>query len=526
MNLRPFIAATVVAAVLAGGALALAAVSFFGPADDAAVEMVPSNAIFYANVFLDPSTPQKLALEELLEKFPDASTPEEAKDAFVRLLDQALVEAGMTFEEDVEPWLGSQIAFFLLPPTAGAQSAEGALLVSTTDRSASEDALDKILAVPGLEPMTAATYAGSDYRVDATGSTAAGVIDGFLVVGSRSGFHAVVDAGRGDSLEDSDRYQNAVEGLIEDRLALFFFDASQMMGSVPPGALPPGLLQGPLGSVLKPSAAVAYARADGLVFEQSSELPADPATRALTEGAARGTDLIERLPGDAIAALGVPDVGGSLRTLLNAVGGAGIPGMSPQLLMDQFRAQTGLDLEKDVLSWMGDTAFFLSGDGITSLGGGAVIDSKDPAGSSAALEKIGRALRRAGVPVGPLGFGEFEGFAIRAENAPDAVNVVDADERVLVIYGRNAAAAALGSDPSLAGNETYQAATDGLGDGFGVVAYVDVATVIDLLAGASGAVDPSYEADVEPFLDPLSYLVFGSKIEGDRSITRVVIGAR
>jgi Protein of unknown function (DUF3352) len=526
VNLRPFIAAVAAGAVLAGGALASATVSLLAPAEDAAVEMVPANAVFYANVFLDPSTPQKLALQDLLEKFPKASTPEAAKEAFVGLLNRGLAEVGMTFEQDIEPWLGTQVALFIMPPTTPGQLNEGAFLIATTDEAASEDAMDKIFTAPGTESMTPSTYSGTDYLVNADGSSAAGVVDDFLVVGSRTGLHAVVDAASGDSLEESDKYQDTVQGLNEDRLALFYFDFAQMLAVFPGGNLPPGFLQGPFAAALGPSAAVAYARADGIVFEQSSQLPADPTARALAERAARGSGSIQRLPGNALAAFGVPDVGGSLRSLLDAVGGMGLPGMSPQFLMDQFRAQTGLDLEQDVLSWMGDAAFFISGDTVPTLGGGAVIGSKDPARSSEALKKIEAALRQAGAPTRPLGLGEFEGFAVRDRGMPDSVNVVAADERVLVIYGRDATLAALGSDPSLAGNETFQAASEGLGEGFGVVGYVDLASVIDLVSGAAGPLDPAYEADVKPFLDPLTYLVFGSRVEGDRSITRVVIGAR
>jgi hypothetical protein len=129
------------------------------------------------------------------------------------------------------------------------------------------------------------------------------------------------------------------------------------------------------------------------------------------------------------------------------------------------------------------------------------------------------------VPVKPLGLGGFEGFRIQDRAMPDAVHVIAADERVLIVYGRGATLAALGSDPNLGSTDGFTRARDSLGDGLTVSAYADIATIVSLIESALPA-DEMYEANVRPFLDPLTHFVVGSKIEGDRTIARLVIGVR
>lgn len=528
MNLKPFIASTAAAVVLAGGALASATVGLFSPARDDAVRLVPATAFVYGNVFLDPSAPQKLALEDLITRFPEASTPEQAKAAITRFLDEGLKEIGMTFAADVEPWLGSQVAFFMMspggmpaaPPGGPTSSDPGAaVLIASDDPAATQAALDRALASGAAEsgPTTPASYSGIDYFISSDGGEAVGVIDDFLVFGTKAGFKAVADARAGDSLGDSDVYKDAVADLTEDRLATFYMDPSKALTS----GLPPGMAPSAFGST-GPLVSILYARSDAIVFEASVS------TGAGSLLSAAGTDLIETLPGDAWAAFGVPAFGQTLQQTIGQVMGAmpgAPPGAGAQMLEGQLEMQFGLSLQEDLLSWLGDVAFFARGSSVDSIGGGVVIRATDPARAATAMPKIKAALQRSGAPVKPLGLGEFDGFSIQDKTIPETINFVLADERVLIVYGRDATLAALGSDPSLAGNENFAAAKAGLGDGFAVAGYVDFQNIVALFENQASS-DPVYENDVKPFLDRFAFVVFGSRTEGDRLVSRVVIGVR
>jgi hypothetical protein len=396
-------------------------------------------------------------------------------------------------------------------------------MIGSVDPDATESALEKALASPafGAGSTMASSYDGVDYFVAADGASAVAVIDDFLVIGGEISLRAIVDASEGSSLGDSDAYQHAVQGLTEDRLATFYVDAVKALQATPGAAAAlPGGLGGPFGDMAQPAASIVYARSDALVFEASSS--GSPA--ALSP--ASGTDLIERLPGDSWAAFGAPDFGRTLEQFLTILAGA-MPGAAPgggtEVFESEFEVQFGLSLREDLLSWIGDIALFAEGTQLRSLGGGFVIEALDPAKAAQALPKIRAALDRGGAPVKPLGLDGFEGFSLQDRSMPQSINVVAADDRVLVVYGRAATLAALGADPSLGGTEGYAAAQAGLGDGFSVSGYLDIAPVLDLIRSASGA-DPAYENGVKPFLTPLSYVVFGTRVDGDRVVARVVIG--
>src|SRR5919106_3858143 len=103
-----------VAAVAVAGTLAYQ--MFFGSASDNAVNLVPADAVVYGNVFLDPSMDQKRAIEDLLEKFPEAPNADEARNKLVDLLDEGLAEIDMNFDDDIDPWFGNQIAGWIQLP--------------------------------------------------------------------------------------------------------------------------------------------------------------------------------------------------------------------------------------------------------------------------------------------------------------------------------------------------------------------------------------------------------------------------
>ena len=57
----------------------------------------------------------------------------------------------------------------------------------------------------------------------------AGLVDGFVVVGTEAEFKRTVDAANGDPLGDSNRYRDAVDELEDDRLGLWYVDMPRLI---------------------------------------------------------------------------------------------------------------------------------------------------------------------------------------------------------------------------------------------------------------------------------------------------------
>lgn len=202
---------------IAGG---LALWLFARSSRDTLVHHVPSRSIAYAHLFLRPSTHQRVAIRDLLERLSLDVNDGDLKEALGRLLDPVLAVSGMSYEDDVSPWLGDQIGFYLLP------GGEEAVLFEVED---------------GREGMArGAARAATSGREQIT----AVVVDDVLIVGTRDAV-AAASSGPQQSLRTNDRYQKTLALLPEDRTLTLYTVSDQRRGI----------------------AAAGVARSDGAVFD-------------------------------------------------------------------------------------------------------------------------------------------------------------------------------------------------------------------------------------------------------------------
>ena len=270
----------------------------------------------------------------------------------------------------------------------------------------------------------------------------------------------------------------------------------------------------------EPGGAVLFARSDALVMEASATVPegsAGPAVAAFAE--APGP--VASLPADSWAAFGVPRLGEALRGALEGIGGAGMG--DADFLKQQFAAETGLDLERDVLGWMGDLGISVRGTTMAELSGGAVIATSAPKTSSATIAALGRVAARRGAPVKPLELAGATGFSIQDPSMPHAINVVAGDE-VVIAYGEDATRELLDPGSRLSDAPRFRSAVAELGEDFNPTGYLSVPELMRLVESTTRATADKDYATVKPFVDAASYVIFGARLEDDTVVQRVVVG--
>jgi hypothetical protein len=501
---------------------------FFGTAEDRVVGLVPQDAVVYGHIFLDPSMNQKQAIEDILEAFPEAPNFDEARNELIEAFDEGLGEVDMNFEDDIEPWLGDQVGGFSLLPedlASGEEPPPAALLIASDDDDAAQAFIDQASAQSD-ENLTDESHGGVDYKLNSEEGSAAGVVDGFVVIGTEVGFKAVVDISEGEpNLADNEDFSETTDELTDDRLATFYFDGRKLTdaleaGGNPPGSMEAGFLGGVSGLGVNTEAPVAgalFAESDKVVLESTSELNED------TEDFAQslGGGLVGAVPADSWAAFGLSDLGAIIENFYDTFSEGFAAGGDTNQLDAQFEAQTGLNLREDLLSWMGDAGLFVSGTDPNSISGGLLVQSTDPAKSSETLATLEGLLQQQGLSTEPFSAPNAEGFKLQFPGAPQPV-VVLGGERVVIAFGEEAALNEGGQ--ALSSTETFQTAAAGLGDGFTPAGYLDI-DVIQTFAENTGASQyPDYESEIKPWVDPLSYVAFGSRIDGDRLVQRMVIG--
>jgi hypothetical protein len=487
---------------------------------------VPADAPFYAEVVVRPEGELR---DDALDAAGKVLRTDDPSGKISELLDKALKEDGeskLDYEKDIKPWLGERAGGWATGTGEGADFA-GAVIVGITDQEAAQAAVDKARKENG-DKMTDRSYAGTEYQVD-EGGDAVGTTEDFLIAGPEAQFKRTLDTLKdGKPLADSDRYRDGTDSLADDRLGHFYVDFKQLLKfgfqGEPNGAeqlrqfeqLVPLEKVGPvMGSFA--------ANGDRLALDVTVGVEGSKSLGALGNLATgASTPLLKELPGDTWGAFGAPKYGESLRLTFDQLAGA----FGGAALENQLRQQYGIDLDDDVLSWIGDVAFFIRGDSLETLDGGAVIEVTDEAKAATGFGKlVGLLQSEANLDAKPIKIdGADAAFAVQDGTTPKPIVLARGNGKVIIAYGNDAAAAALAPSDKLGDAEIYQQAKDALDDDVEPGLLVSMPAVIAL-------VDAIGEADVEwdkakPYLEAYDVIALGAGASKERAKVRIAAGLK
>ena len=478
-------------------------------------KLAPANSFLYAEATIDPSGSQESGMRSILGDFPGTGAPQ---DRLNNLLEKASKSdkngADVDYMKDVKPWLGDKAAVFVTQDPATASKVAWGVIIATSDEGKAKDAIKKGKGTGDRE----ATYKGTDYVVDKDG-TATATVDGFFVAGSEAGIKRAVDASKGQSLTGSDRYKQAIKGARTERVALVYEDLGGVLQALTSAS---GQSLGPAAPLIgrvfggKPVVATIHAEQQALVVD-GSLLPSS----GFLNLSGQSTPLLGKVPSDAWLAAGVKNFGQALNSLFGLV--AGFAG-GQQQLEQQLKAAAGIDIQQDLLSWIGDVAFFVNGSSKDSIGGGALIQSTKPAVSKRALTKFALLANRSGqAKATPTTIGSASGYKLSDPSLPKNLYLVQGGDTVAITYGDAAAKSAFAGGAGLTDSSAFKDAAGKLGDGYSPSFFLTVAPILDL-ADSFGASGDSWQ-QAKPYLTALDYMIAGSaKASGDGTASRLRIG--
>jgi hypothetical protein len=417
----------------------------------------------------------------------------------VGLLGGKLNDDNLTYAKDIAPWLGQRAGLVVTGVGAGGKNADVVAAVASKD----DDAAQKF--VDGRQGTSKQTYRDVSYQYDAGHNLALAVVDHALIVGTQRGFKSAIDARSGAKLADAAAFKKARETVGSDGLGFLYADPSRLFDialSAAPGlsgADASGPMAGPLsagtalrgllgGSGLQAITASLDAASDALRIDAAAiGLKAGSASSLLSSGSG-GPAAVAAVPADAWLSAGIGDVGTTVTRALSQMGGsAATGGVDPATLLQGLQAQLGIDIQKDLLSWMGDAALFVRGTTKDEIGGALVVQSKDPAASRAAIKKLEKAFGTFGVQTGALGSGTggAEGFSVKLDQLPASIQVAAKDDKFVVAYGKGALADALGGGAKLGDSAAFKTAA-GLLDDAKPSVFIDTPQAIKLLESLQG----------------------------------------
>jgi hypothetical protein len=488
-------------------------------ADDDPATLAPADSAFYMQATLRPKGEQKSNVEGLAKTISGFSDPFAKFESFFDdgiNKDSKYAGGPISFAKDIDPWLGAKAGLFV---SKFGTDAPAAGIVQTTDTKATQ----QFIADSQEKGDHYATYKGLKYGISKDGEDAYGVVGDFLVVGAPAAFKQAVDVSDGAvPLSEESQFTDAIEKAPSGSIADGYLDFDAVTKAVEesnPGS----------GAALKSALGDTAGKSAVFSFVPNSDSVEIDATTDLDQNFT-GTDLsslIETFPQGTFAAVGIPDVGDQINRAISQLDQSGVPGLT-RAGIEQQLSQTGLTLD-DITGALGDVGIFAQGSDRGSLQGAAVIQSKDPEAAKKLISKITTITGLAqlsgdsGIDRAPVGTGIS--VTDPQELGPQPLIVTTLEDKIAIGYGKEATEQALtGGGSKLSDDPTYKEGVDALG-GNGVSGYVSLPGVFKLADALGSLNDPGYRK-ARPYLQHLSYLIFGSGDQGDSSSTKLILGVQ
>ena len=194
-------------------------------------------------------------------------------------------------------------------------------------------------------------------------------------------------------------------------------------------------------------------------------------------------------------------------------------------MLSRLESSTGLNIERDVLGWMGSGGLFVRSAG-GHTGGGLIVESSDPAAMRRAVRRLRTALAGIQLPGVPAvsalrAPGVDEGMTLTLGST--RIQIAATGERLVIAIGPGALADALRPGSKLGDEPKFKAASAMLGDGLNAGFYAD----FEQLGGAIGGLGGGAAGDLlARVARGLTQAVGGGKQDGETSHVEIVAGLR
>jgi hypothetical protein len=491
------VAAAAIALPIAGCGSSSDSSSSGGATDPASA--IPISAPFYLEATVRPTGKDKTDLEAAASKILRTNDPA-AK--LRELIDKAGKDQGKSYEKDIDPWLGQKAAVAITGFAAGKPNF--AVVVNSTDDGKAADLINSDSSYSDKR-----SFEGTDYRFDPKDATAGGVVKHFLVIGSEPAFKQVahlLNKG-GDSLATNQDLRDA-RSATGNRPGFMFVDLQGLLRTVASSAassLGPSQLSA-LNGIFQRFRAFGV----GITADAQAVRMTVASVGAKNTGNGPATALpLDKVPGDAWLAFSQKDIGTSIQRVLDALG-------SSAGSITQLETATGLKVKEDLLSWMGDANLFVEGDSVPALGGALVVQSKDPAKTRVAIDKLKRLLTQFNQRPGGAPAGTSDGFSVPLGSGGQRLQIGLAGNRFVIAVGAKALRDAIHPSSTLSSSANFQSASGLLGNAAKPSFYLDFQTLTRFIALASNG-SASF-AQAKPYLDAFTALVGGGSAPGKTEI--------
>jgi hypothetical protein len=532
------------AGVAVVGAIAVAAVLVLAKPNPSIEKMVPAthDALVIAN--LNPSLAQKVNLLRAVHSFPDTKT-----DAAISAkLDEALKAAGLSFTNDVKPWLGGEVGVSGKVNLESSADSPFALYAVSRDDAKARAALAKLRSgTTGKkytwrdETYNGISIASGTPTVTSEKPVAYGLVDHVVVAASSAAMiHEIIDTDQGRSarLVDSAEFKATMKLLPSDRVGMGYVAGKSLVAGIKQQMAKPSTLGMPALktlddlNALQGIAGAVSATGTGVAFDVAIKLDANklsPATRQAFAATGRPDVVLRWIPKSSDGFLAIGSLDQSIKTLL-----------------DQYGSQPSVKASTDAIGLTGAAGILphLTGDlgievelGNNSIPSGAIlIGTNDAAGMNAFFAKLVvlAAQTSQQKPGAGITRSTYRGTVITSWSSPSLGVVAGLAPSYAALDGMGILASspaevravidAHAGASNITADATYKSlSAASLAKPAGIV-YVNLARVVSLLQklGSSSTVDSKAVA----YLTPLQAFMLTATSQTDAAVERIFVAIK
>lgn len=422
-----------------------------------AAALVPDDVAAFVSLNTDVDSDQVEQLREVADRFPFA------RDGLDRIVRELFADEGLTWEDDIEPALGDEVALAVL--------ADDEAFVGLTQ----PDDVAKLNAL----------LATADVEVETR------EVEGWQVFGEPGDVDAFEAARGGDSLAESDAYADAFDGLADEALAKVYASGAALEDLA-------GELGAPVQDVgsFDTAAVVLEAVDDGVRLDGRA---------AGVEGVPPDFEpqLLEQVPADAFAAVSFSGLDEAISNLRSA----------PVPFLPDVERALGVTLD--------ELGTLLAGEGVLYARSGVPIPEVtlvvEPENMAAALETLeALAQKLAELTGSSVQSAEVDGLQVQfVEVEGVRIQFADADGRIIVTTGIAGIRDFRDDGDKLTGSDAFEDAADaaGFGDRTNGLVYVNFAEALPVIEGLAGLAGDQLPAEVRENLEPLESLFLHAHAE-------------
>lgn len=481
-----------------------------------AATLAPENTeLFFV---IDPDLTQLKNYERIKDIY--LSVPE-VKKALDDVQDDLKRESDINFENDVKPWLGSEAAL-IMPEvfTTGKSEPDFLIAVAAKDKKKAEDFAQKLRRE---EEKSGSVFRERNYNnVTITVENKPGsplvyalVKNHIMFSNSENLMCQTIDKylDKGNSLASNDSYKEAMSKLPKSRSGALYIDVDSIAGEMSRNA---DLRQfDQLEAYNGVGMSLSFVD-EGVRIDYSIACDEDNLNKSKKGGTVSLDKTTEIIPGDALAYAGVTNLDQGLEDFISST--KNLPGYSREI--SNFERDTGLNPERDILSWMNGIfaiAFLPDNSGLfgemdVPFGIIALIGTDDSSAASGSMKTLANALVRQGARrsdrtfnnqevhylLDPLRGAVLAGYGIR-------------DDFLVIGSSSNMLEQGLGTNKNnIAGNPGFKKATADLSSIEDGCVFIDVEKATSTIYNSLDSYDrQEFNRSVYPYLKPVKTLSMG-----------------